>query len=102
MIYRRPINLVFEHGKEMSRVELSSHDVRDIAPDQTTTLAGTALVPKDLGDGTYALYLELPDRDENLAQNPAYSVRLMNTNVWDAERGLNKLGITVSISAATH
>lgn len=41
--------------------------------------------------GTYSVYLNLPDSHANLHDNPAFSIRLANENMWDEERGYNYL-----------
>lgn len=46
-----------------------------------------AAVPK----GKYAVLLNLPDGYKSLQDNPAYSIRLANENVWEATTGYNKL-----------
>lgn len=42
--------------------------------------------------GTYNVYLNLPDPYPSLHDNPAFSIRLANLNVWDEKTGYNKLG----------
>lgn len=42
--------------------------------------------------GTYNVYLNLPDPYPSLHDNPAFSIRLANQNVWDEKTGYNKLG----------
>lgn len=42
--------------------------------------------------GTYRVYLNLPDPYPSLHDNPAYSIRLANKNMWDEKTGYNLLG----------
>lgn len=42
-------------------------------------------------NGTYTLYLNLPDPEPTLAANPFCSIRLANENIWEATTGYNKL-----------
>ena len=49
--------------------------------------------------GTYQLYLYMPDAYSRLASDPAYSVRMANTGVWESATGMNNLGATVTVSA---
>lgn len=60
-------------------------------------------IPADLPEGTYALYLYLPDKYASLADNPKYAVRLANNGVWDEATGLNNLSaeVTISVDAPT-
>ena len=41
--------------------------------------------------GSYTLYLNLPDPEESLHDNPLYSIRLANNNVWEESTGYNKI-----------
>lgn len=58
-------------------------------------------IPQDIASGVYNLYLYLPDAHSSLADQPAYAVRLANTNVWQTSTGYNDLGIQINISADT-
>ena len=55
-------------------------------------------IPADVAEGTYQLYLWLPDRHESIKNDPRYAIRLGNTNVWDQNTGYNDLGATITIS----
>ena len=50
----------------------------------------TIKVPAD-ATGNCSLYLNLPDPEETLHDNPLYSIRLANENVWEEETGYNKI-----------
>lgn len=41
--------------------------------------------------GSYTLYLNLPDPEPTLHDNPYYSIRLANKNTWDSATGYNKI-----------
>ena len=41
--------------------------------------------------GSYTLYLNLPDPEPTLHDNPYYSIRLANENTWEEETGYNKI-----------
>lgn len=41
--------------------------------------------------GTYGVYLNMPDPYANLHDNPAYSIRFANENMWAEETGYNYL-----------
>ncbi|MDR2835918.1 MAG: DUF4832 domain-containing protein [Bacteroidales bacterium] len=47
--------------------------------------------------GNYKLYLNLPDAATTLCNDPNYSIRLSNENVWEAATGYNHLGIIVKV-----
>ena len=56
----------------------------DIAVDKHITLPADA-------SGQCTLYLNLPDPKETLHDNPRFSIRLANDNVWDSKTGYNKI-----------
>ena len=41
--------------------------------------------------GKCMLYLNLPDPEETLHDNPLFSIRLANDDVWEEETGYNKI-----------
>lgn len=49
------------------------------------------LIPDDMPSGSYEILLSLPDPAEPLKNNPDFSIRLANENLWEAETGFNKL-----------
>jgi hypothetical protein len=62
------------------------------AAGETKDLILNASVPGGLAAGTYDLFLNLPDPSSSLNRNPAFSIRLANTNMWDSSTGFNRLG----------
>ncbi|MGL4608180.1 MAG: DUF4832 domain-containing protein [Trueperaceae bacterium] len=57
---------------------------------ETTDLSLSAQLPAEVEAGEYDLFLYLPD--PTLYGKVPYSIRLANTNMWESETGLNKLG----------
>ena len=57
-------------------------------------------IPDDMPVGEYELYLNLPDPEVALYNNPAYSIRLANQDIWDETTGYNKLNINIQIGTA--
>ena len=55
-------------------------------------------IPQNAKEGTYQLYLWLPDEYESIKNDPRYAVRLANKDVWDSETGMNKLNASVTVS----
>lgn len=52
------------------------------------------------GPGTYSLGVMVPDPDRDSAADldqPAYSIQLANTGMWDAEQGVNDLGMQLVV-----
>ncbi|MCP9750196.1 DUF4832 domain-containing protein [Ferruginibacter sp. HRS2-29] len=48
-------------------------------------------LPKGITAGQYELLLNLPDGYASLQNDPSYSIRLANTDVWEPATGYNKL-----------
>ena len=57
---------------------------------ETTEVELIANLDADM-KGEYDVYLNLPDSHEKLHNNPAFSIRLANEDMWDEERGYNYL-----------
>ena len=57
---------------------------------ETTAVELIANLDADMS-GTYSVYLNLPDSHANLHDNPAFSIRLANENMWHGEMGYNYL-----------
>ena len=55
-------------------------------------------IPSNILEGTYQLYLWMPDKYESIKNDPRFAVRCANANMWDANSGLNNLNATVIIS----
>ena len=55
-------------------------------------------IPENALEGTYHLYLWLPDQYESIQNDPRYAVRLANVNIWDQNTGFNDLGAEIVIS----
>lgn len=54
--------------------------------DHKFTLACTL---NDMEPGNYKLYLNLPDPYESIHNDPRFSIRIANENMWEAETGYN-------------
>lgn len=55
-------------------------------------------IPADMAAGDYEMLLSLPDAYSSIAARPEYSIRLANTDVWEAATGYNKLNHTVKVN----
>ena len=55
-------------------------------------------LPVDMVQGSYDLFLNLPDAAENLRTRPEYSIRFANVNTWEATTGYNKLNAVVNVT----
>jgi hypothetical protein len=80
---------------QVTRIAVNpGQDVRAFLPDpaQSKTLTLNAVVPSNLAAGNYDLFLNLPDGSASLKNRADYSIRLANSNMWDAATGYNRLG----------
>lgn len=48
-------------------------------------------------EGTFQLYLWMPDNETSLENNSNYSIQFANTNTWDSSTGYNNLFQTISL-----
>lgn len=62
-------------------------------------LSETLILPENIVDGDYNLYMYLPDADSTLSSRPEYAVRFANTNLWESTTGYNDLKTTIAVSS---
>ncbi|MFD0962407.1 T9SS type A sorting domain-containing protein [Pseudofulvibacter geojedonensis] len=79
------------------KIALNS-DTRQWEPNTVTDINETLVLPNDIYDGEYELFLHLPDSRSSLANNPAYAIQLANTNTWESNTGYNKLNTTINVN----
>ena len=76
-------------------------DPRFWSSGQTTPVNVSVVVPGNVVPGAYNLYLNLPDPAPSLHSNPAYSIQLANTGVWDATTGYNSLQASLQVTSSS-
>ena len=76
-------------GNVLKKWPLDS-DPRYWMPAQQTVIEQSIVLPDNIS-GAVTLYLNLPDPSSNLHDNPCFSIRLANENVWMEDTGYNKL-----------
>jgi hypothetical protein len=87
----RGVELVLVDGNGKKTVyEQKDVDPRYWFAGETVTLDRIIKIPGD-ATGECTLYLNLPDPKPTLHDNPMFSIRLANENVWDEETGYNKV-----------
>ena len=87
----RAVELVLVDGNgEKTVYELNDADPRFWFAGETVTLDKIIKLPAD-AIGECRLYLNLPDPKETLHDNPLFSIRLANDEVWEEETGYNKV-----------
>lgn len=94
----RGFELVLRHTDTGQETTLSlDNDPRFWLPGDTQNLELNPSLPAGMASGEYQLFLNLPDPEETLRNNPDYSIRLANQNVWEPSTGYNSLNATIQI-----
>jgi hypothetical protein len=93
----RPAQLVLTNGSHTYRIPLRT-DPRRWTAGQTTTVRTDFRLPIQVRPGTYHLALAMPSASRSLANDADYAIRTANTGTWDAAKGWNDLGATVTVS----
>lgn len=97
MYNKRVVYLVMK-GQDATYMLPMKTDPRLWKSGTTKWISETFTLPEGIADGTYHLYMYLPDVYESIAANEAYAVRFANKNMmW--ENGMNDLNATVLIKA---
>ena len=85
----RGLELILENSNgEKTTVKVSSENPRLWLSGKTRKFEVDFKAP---AKGSYTLWLNLPDPEESLHDNPLYSIRLANNNTWDENTGYNKI-----------
>jgi hypothetical protein len=97
----RPVEVVLRHRATGAVTTLpTGADPRFWAPGRTETVSIDAPLPMDLPRGAHDVALRLPDPSPRLRDRTEYAVRFANVDVWDAERGENRLGLETRVTAS--
>lgn len=98
VINERPVEVVLRDADtgEEHRVATDA-DPRLWRSGHTTNEVLRVAVPDGVEAGEYDLLLNLPDAAESLREDPRFSLRLANEGAWEAETGLNDLGLRVRV-----
>ena len=87
----RAVELIFVDGKGNKTVfEQPDLDPRYWFAGEEVTIDRVLKVPAD-ATGECSVYLNLPDPKSTLHDNPRFSIRLANDDVWEEETGYNKV-----------
>jgi len=95
----RNVQLVLRHtstGAEY-KVNLCNRDPRYWFPNQSISINESIGIPNNIPSGTYSLFLNLNDPEPTLYNDPRYSIRFANQNVWESNTGYNRLSLNVQI-----
>ena len=98
----RGCELVFKNTASSDKftVKLNNDPRRWCMTDSEVAAGVVASIPENVREGTYSVYLNLPDTSDRLHDRKEYSIRLANENVWENATGYNSLQHTVRITSA--
>jgi len=85
-------------GTQEYKIPLQTDPRRWLPNGEKSTVNEQVSLPTDMPEGTFHLYLWLPDKYESIASDPRYAVRLANANMWDETTGWNDLQADVTVS----
>jgi hypothetical protein len=95
----RNFEIILRHEQTKAKYRLlSAEDPRRWLPDDTVRIQISAGIPADLPQGAYQLMVHLSDPLPALHDNPDYSIRLANENVWEDSTGYNSLQHIININ----
>lgn len=87
----RKVELVLVDGNGKKTVyELKDVDPRYWFAGNDITIDRKFVIPED-AQGNCTLYFNLPDPEESLRDNPLFSIRTANADIWEKETGYNKI-----------
>ena len=95
---RRDVELVMK-GKSDGKIfrALLPVDPRFWLSGDTVSVDVSVGIPTSMSNGLYALFISFPDPEPLLHDNPNYSLRLANENIWDATTGWNRVADSLMI-----
>jgi hypothetical protein len=94
--------VVFRNTATQAEVRVALNaDPRRWTFGQTTAVSSQVALPAGIPQGTYKMFLHLPDASSSLSTRPEYAIRMANNNVWEATTGYNDLNHTITVGSAT-
>jgi hypothetical protein len=100
---KRDVELVLRNKSNNKEYTLAlNEDPRRWPLDEEFTINVEAGLPKNIMEGNYDIFLNLPDPEPSIKNDPNFSIQLANTNTWESTSGYNKLGHTITVSNATN
>ena len=94
---KRTAYVVLKNGNKTYPIALKADPRRWLPNGYVSWINEQIDLPSDMAEGTYQLYLWLPDQYESIKNDARFAVRFANTNVWDANTGYNNLNASIVI-----
>lgn len=83
------------------QVAIITEEPRFWGAGEKTTVKTRLSIPSDLATGVYSLGIRMPDIESSIHDDPRYSIRFANKNIWIEETGTNVLTKELIISDPT-
>ncbi len=95
----RDLELILRSKADNSvhRFEIEADPRRWLPDDGEIKVDVSVTIPDSFVPGEYEALLNLPDPEPTLNDNPVYSIRLANQNVWETGTGYNSLLTNITI-----
>ena len=97
----RPAYIVLKSGDKTYSMRMQSDPRRWLPNNVVTQIDEYLNIPADVPDGTYELYLHLPDAAPTIAADPRFAVRFANAGVWEATTGMNSLNAKITVNGSS-
>lgn len=94
----RPVYIVLKNGSRKYTIPMAADPRRWKPNGVVTTVSEVLNVPAGIVNGTYQMYLYMPDAYESIASNSKYAVRFANEDIWNETTGMNNLNASITIS----
>ena len=91
-VNKRPVYIVLANDKKEYKFKVDADPRKWYGSKEIKLHIGKQL-PYSIEPGDYTLYLWLPDKSPKLQKDKRYSIRFANTDIWDDNKGYNRLGI---------
>lgn len=94
----RTAYIVLANNDHTYRIPLQADPRRWLPRYEVSVVREQIDIPSDMEEGTYRLFMWLPDKYASLENDPRFSIRFANQNVWDQATGWNDLGTDIVIT----
>lgn len=99
----RIVQLVLRNKNTKQEFYLNyNQDIRLANLNDTIALSFTSGLPQGIPAGTYYVFLDMPDPEVRLYDNPLFSIRMANNNIWESTTGYNKLNDSIVVNNSTN
>ena len=98
----RPVYLVLRQSNAsyVKEIALTSVDPRRWLPGQTINVDLNVPIPQDVPNGSYSVYLWLPDASASIKTRSEYAIRFANQNIWQSGTGYNLIFSNLAVSGS--